>query len=398
MNELSRRRLLALSGAAAGSVAGCLDFGPFSGFSAKYDDWLPRPDTLPYTDRYAIRSFAPAAIEQATVLSANVETRLTDYTGAARALVGVDSESVESLFKLGYFGTVLTGEFEPDAVASAVADLGWVSLAPNGEFERYRSPDAGAALGVTPEAVVISPGVAGTEQPFLDPVLEARGGGVDRYLTSDRTLRSLADALGNGDVIVARDDVVEPPIDNVRATGIAWRFTDDVAKTTVGLAFYTDDDVDMAAVESLTDSDAFANYRKVSIGQRGRVAIVTARVDTVTSDAMVPLPSIRSAMGTTPSASFEFTPSADGTAVHVTHDGGEPVPRSRLFLRGEGFAPMPDVDQTEPGRWQGEASYSGTVVTGGDRTVVGVESGATISVVYDPIAESNPVTMAAETF
>lgn len=394
MGKQSRRQFLALAGAATSGVAGCLDFGLFNSFSAKYDEWLPRPDALPYTDRYAIRSFSPAAITDATVLSPAVDQRLNDYTGAARAVVDVSPESVESLFKLGYFATVLTGEFDPRRVASSVTDRGWVSLSPHAGFDRYRSADSSTALGVTAQALVISPGVSGTEQSFLDPVLEAKDGNVDRYLAGDTTLKSLADALGNGDVIVARDDVQNPRIDGIRATGIAWRFTNDMAKTTLGLAFYSDAEVNISAVERLTKTNAFADFRKVNHGRRGRVAIVTAQVPTVTSTAMAPIPSIDAAMGTVPNASFNFTLSADETTLHVTHDGGEPIPHSRLNIEGSGFESVPGVDQTEPGRWQGETSYDGTVVTGGDKVLVGVGSDARIEVVYDPIAESSPITMA----
>ncbi|MFW5963637.1 MAG: hypothetical protein ACOCQM_02135 [Natronomonas sp.] len=80
---------------------------------------------------------------------------------------------------------------------------------------------------------------------------------------------------------------------------------------------------------------------------------------------------------------------ADGNAsvLTLTHDGGDPISPENLGVRGEGFATVEGVDQTEPGPWQGSVSgerprRGGAAVVSGDSIEIGVTDDCDVSLVY----------------
>ncbi|WP_178916408.1 hypothetical protein [Natronomonas gomsonensis] len=81
--------------------------------------------------------------------------------------------------------------------------------------------------------------------------------------------------------------------------------------------------------------------------------------------------------------------SADGntSVLTLTHDGGDPIFPENLGVRGEGFATVDGVDQTEPGPWQGSVSgerprRGGAAVVSGDSIEIGVTGDCDVSLVY----------------
>lgn len=94
---------------------------------------------------------------------------------------------------------------------------------------------------------------------------------------------------------------------------------------------------------------------------------------------------------------FEYDPDAE--TLEITHDGGDPVRRLALQIRGRGFADVEGADQTGQGRWQGTAS--GTVdgseaVARGDSVSVGVRADYAIRVVSRPSRSSEPTTLGSD--
>lgn len=85
--------------------------------------------------------------------------------------------------------------------------------------------------------------------------------------------------------------------------------------------------------------------------------------------------------GGPPGVSFDFDQreTDEGDAVvTITHDGWKPVDADAVELSGRGFTDGPDVDQTEPGTWQGETTRrdgrgSPEVIEPGDSVTIGVE-------------------------
>lgn len=90
-----------------------------------------------------------------------------------------------------------------------------------------------------------------------------------------------------------------------------------------------------------------------------------------------------------PMTAFEanYTAGESGRGVlTIRHAGGDAVVRDRLYLRGDGFAAVDGVDQTESGRWRGETSTNsageGPFVTVDDTVRVGVQADCTLRLVY----------------
>ena len=91
-----------------------------------------------------------------------------------------------------------------------------------------------------------------------------------------------------------------------------------------------------------------------------------------------------------PNAKFvaEEQPTDENRSVlTLTHEAGEPIVAENLEVRGEGFATVEGVDQTDPGPWQGSVSgerprRGGAAVVSGDSVDIGVTADCEISLVY----------------
>lgn len=94
-----------------------------------------------------------------------------------------------------------------------------------------------------------------------------------------------------------------------------------------------------------------------------------------------------------PNVAFDasYSQTGDGQGVvTIQHAGGESVEASDLSLYGEGFAAVPEADQTGPGNWQGTTGGGTTGDVGrGDAVTVGVERDCRIRIVYTGDAESD---------
>ena len=79
-------------------------------------------------------------------------------------------------------------------------------------------------------------------------------------------------------------------------------------------------------------------------------------------------------------SSYEEVEDSEGI-LRITHDGGEKVEASKLLIRGSGFTPVEQADQTERGIWQGETSTTGMVVEG-NALGLGVVPDYDITIIY----------------
>ena len=79
---------------------------------------------------------------------------------------------------------------------------------------------------------------------------------------------------------------------------------------------------------------------------------------------------------TTPTASFSFDYDADNDKVDITHDGGDPIPASELYVRGDtGSSGSGDDLSGDKGRWSGGSSNVGGDASGSNTEVVAGDSG-----------------------
>jgi hypothetical protein len=396
MGRSSRRQFLQTTACCAfvGTLAGCPSDSSIPGIDAAYAEWLPAPETLAYTDRYTVRSFDPVTIdERASLLSDAVVQRLRQHSDGGRQHLGISRDTVDAVYHLDTFGTVLAGSFDLSTVTDGLRAEGWQSTGSDGEFDIFTRPQTAVTAAASPDGIVLTPEAPGNGNSFVGPILDAYRDDRTHYTDADDTIGPLAEALGDGDIVVLNDGEGVRTMADVQAVGSAWRLTEDTAKTTLGLAFPDSSAVDTGAIDSLTDSDAFSAYEGISVAQRGRVGIVTATTTTVTPEAVAPLPSLSTCLTPGPTATFDFTTSGDDRLVTITHDGGDPVPVSRLSIRGEGFAERVGAAQSTPGQWRGETSADASVVTAGDQVTIGVSEDPLLRVEYRPLTDGSPVVL-----
>ncbi|MFD1586276.1 hypothetical protein ACFR9U_04740 [Halorientalis brevis] len=185
--------------------------------------------------------------------------------------------------------------------------------------------------------------------------------------------------------------------------GIEATFAADDDDTAANLVEMLEAVLDFTATEASTDAVATV-LEDSSITQNGADVVVTYENSTdeladLASELASPAPRRRE----TPMAKFTFEYEGGETnvgTVTITHDGGDTIRRDELSIRGEGFAPIPDVDMTGPGEWQGSASGEiddGPAVVAGDHVTIGAESDYDFSVVWESEDGEMSATLAADT-
>lgn len=80
-----------------------------------------------------------------------------------------------------------------------------------------------------------------------------------------------------------------------------------------------------------------------------------------------------------PLASFSFGYDEDARVGTVSHDGGDAITASELFVRGDGFAAVAGADLTASGPWPAPDGR----VEAGDQVTVGLEPDGSIRLVYE---------------
>lgn len=394
MGMCSRRRFLQAVAAVGvtGGTVGCLGRTIVPGTDADYATWVPTPASLPHGTGYAIGSIMPSALHhKGDRLAADLQQYLQRLATSATQRFGIDSTSVEAVHRLGLFATVVVGEFGD--IADRLGDP-WHKRRTEAGFKLFAAERHGAELAVSADAIVLAPHAPSDSSSFLQPVLAAEKGEGDRYLQSEEQMKLLSEAVGDGDLVMLNEGGTVSGLSDVVATGVSWRLTDDVAKTTLGLAFPDSGAVDTDTIEQHVSADPrFDPFDGITVAQHGSIGVVTATAPTVTAETVAPVGSLSRDHWRQPRAAFSFD--ADGRQVTVIHDGGEPVPQSRLAVGGQGFADHPEADLTNPGRWNGETSHGGTTVAPGDKVTVGARTAASLELKYRPLGEESAVVLAS---
>jgi hypothetical protein len=396
MGEWSRRQLIrgltaGVSSIGLASLAGCSQTDPLPTIpGTAYRQWLPAPDALAWTDSYEVLAVRPYnVVTNEHVVDEAVRRQLLGVAGDAMTWLDMAADLLSGIYQIGYGATVLVTDVGKSTLERRLEAAGFAA---GGSHEGYRLYETGqTAVAVDGEAVVVAP-AASDPSLFLTPVLDANAGTIRRYQSGDDDVKALVDALGGGDVVRWCPDA-NGPLPGVVAAGIAWRFTDQLAKTTIALVFDDGTDVDTASIETLVGERGAFNFENVSIGQRGRTGIVTAEVDRVTTAALSAVACIDRPTSPTPTAQFDFEFGEPTNGVTITHSGGDPVPRSRVTIRGTGFRDVPGVDQTTAGTWQGDATTA-DLVTPGDQVTVGVADAATLEVVFEAVGAGRAIQLA----
>ena len=114
------------------------------------------------------------------------------------------------------------------------------------------------------------------------------------------------------------------------------------------------------------------------------------------------------AQQSTPQASFSFdyepnSSTADWGNLTVTHEGGDSIKVTELYIRGQGinnsFPAGPSIDHTDSGPWNGTTSTTigdTDAASAGDYAEVAVDSTYKINIVYESSSNDNSVTLARD--
>ncbi|MFB6223008.1 MAG: type IV pilin [Haloarcula sp.] len=102
---------------------------------------------------------------------------------------------------------------------------------------------------------------------------------------------------------------------------------------------------------------------------------------------------------TAPQASFSTDYDSDNDHVTVTHDGGDSIKASNIYIRGTEIGGSGDDVNSDNTNWpDSQTSGSNSKVVAGDRIDVGVNNdGFEINVVYQSAAGDNSATLATAT-
>ncbi|WP_336338267.1 type IV pilin N-terminal domain-containing protein [Haloarcula brevis] len=102
---------------------------------------------------------------------------------------------------------------------------------------------------------------------------------------------------------------------------------------------------------------------------------------------------------TAPQASFSTDYDSGNSHLTITHDGGDSIKASNLYIRGTDIGGSGDDINSNNQNWpSGQASGSNSQVVAGDQIDVGVSSGSfEINVVYQSATGDNSATLATAT-
>jgi hypothetical protein len=452
-NRPSRRAVLrtgaGVAGAAAAtSLAGCSALDSVLGGGGTEVESVPAAaDVALHADVDAVLD--DPATRQVTNAYLSVQAQRTGYDGPEsfeamlstfESASGLDPNGVSSLTTFwewgglesadgdGYFGFLFSAEWTESEVLDALEQSGETFI--ETEYGGKTVYEGESEYNSTRLAVVAEGEYAMAYERALEDVIDVATGDGDQF---DESLREayaatrsgpvrfaatvpadvIPESIGAGDSSFNTDlfRKVEHVAGSVYADGdrrgVETTFTatdaataDDVAALIDGFAVFARDLVDTEAAAAALDA--------IEASHEGEQAIVTyeqpvdelvALVETTTE------PSGGDPDPAMPQAAFSFdydgAAGGDGTGVlTVTHDGGELIPPSNLFVRGRGFATVSDVDMTFPGRWQGTVSGDYTderTVVAGDAVDVGVRSDYDVSVVWQSSDGTASTTLARDT-
>lgn len=417
MNETSRRRLLAATGAAATSfsLAGCssgsgdgdgtptgtatteptatqeptTDDGTDTGGSGEpvgadqLDRWIPASD--------AFETEVRAASYYEADLSAVAEHEGDFYSGTydrvARSMLGgelaelVPAESREHVVQIvPAFTIILRTSMTDGELATAVTDAGLSESNTVGDATIYEG-----SMNSTPSTVAVVGGVVvqafgSSSTSVVETVLAARAGEADRVLAANDEVRAIDDAVGDSELLVVAErpednTANDPSLEGSTALAYGWQFGSETSSITIAVTYNEGETAEPSALASyLTEQDAFSDYSNVQHSAEGRILFVTGDIATnefdllsagtpgETDDGGQPVPQVNFA--------FEF----EAETMRITHEGGDNITASALTVFvGESPAGAQFADEYDE-------------VSAGDRLSVdisGVESGTLVYVTWE---------------
>lgn len=373
MNHPSRRRLLAATGAAAASfsLAGCSGGGG--------DEPTDTQTTLPPTDTTTdqgtttqdtggsgepvgtdqLRQWIPVmdAFEfdvQAAVfydgdMSAVREQRDAFYEGVydriGRTLLGprlagiVPAESRERVVQIATAVTVIVEtSMGNDELGTALTDAGLSEAEGVGDAAVYEGDLDGTASTTAVVDGVLVQSFGSNARSSVEAVLGARSGETARLLPNDGEVRTLAEGIGESDLLVVSErgedtPSGDPSLDGATALGYGWRFGAETTDFTLGVTYAEGEVGDASAVTSyFSEQSGVSDYGNLQGSVSGRTVLVTGDIPTDEFDLLSDGTPGQSSGGSGEVPQVQFAFEFDAGTMTVTHEGGDVVQASNLSL------------------------------------------------------------------
>jgi len=352
--------------------------------TANYTAWLPAPDQFE-TRHYTFATIAPRAL--VAMKDDLGEGAVSEFESETR-IPGIDTyATVDALHVVGSLALVFETAVDVDQAKTGLSEFDVSEVAARQGFSVFAG--SGGAAAVREDALVSALGLPdeATARSAVEGIVDARAGATDRYADAVADCAALTDALGTGHLVRGRTHEPGASFDGAVATGLGIDVGPDQTRVETPVVFREGEASEGPVLEWASSAAVFYGTKPAS-STDGRV--VTAST-TVQSDSIGTFHS--TLPGSTPSGTseapqisfgFEYEETGDGVGIaEITHEGGDSVSRSQLFVRGTGFTDVEGADQTSAGQWAGTASGDDDAVVAGDAVSVGVASDYELRVVWE---------------
>jgi hypothetical protein len=329
------------AGALAAATAGCASALPPLGSAQRfgridvpdadpprYRRWLPAPAAVDGLDAegYAHLFRRPTALDYpAPVRFTTPRKRLL----AALDYVGVGYANYDALLTTP-LGTVLAGEFDPPAVATALTRSGYAAAGSRGDFDLFERDDVPRRVAVR-DGTIVRSSERVHDAPAIEALIDARAGRIDRYHDADAGVERLTDAVGESRMVEYIPPTDDPPDGRYWRKCEGFRFDGDTAYHVMTFLYPEGTEPSESELRERAARRRTILTREVEHSDfriDGRLVTVEGRIPPGEgidpADIEPPYP---------PQVTWGYGHGRDASAVVLRHEAGAPVPTSALAYR-----------------------------------------------------------------
>ena len=338
--------------------------------TGEYEQWLLAPSEVAFGDTILLTSAQPNEIDSYRDHLPRIDTALPSGDDTM-----VPSDTIEHIHNFGSLAAV-TGTFDAETAASGLSD----QFSESGTYQGYSLYAAGdvQAYGIADGTVLASRSYEGADVgQNLREFIDTGDGEIPRLQDVNDAGRALVENLGSGASVRINTDADRILVPGAVMTGSTVSLGETESEVRAVVVFEDGATVDAERVrKTVAQTAMFDSAADVAVDTTGRAVVARGTVPTSELQSLQ-VTFEGDTAGSQPdiNATMDYRAGNDGGRLVITHNGGDPIPRDRLSLRGSGFSDVTDVDATAPGTWAGTAS--GTVdgqsaVVFGDTMTVGV--------------------------
>lgn len=257
---------------------------PVSIDGATYSLWMPEPGTFEPDHHYG---FSAVNLQEVAEREESLPGGLEKSPHVSGwQPVDIDWRSVTmSLFFQRNF--VIRGDYDAGTVTEEITSMeGWSSESAPGGGRALVKEDGSKAVGVSEEAIVISPAF-GPEDDVIENVqqiVDTVGGTRVRYIGASDVMYDLVAELRDGTIVQARtmEEVQEADVSKGRFPGQVGRgrwgqYRGNGTDVKFVVAYAGESDVDVTDLETFVEENGeqFSKWKGLEISQNGRLAIIS---------------------------------------------------------------------------------------------------------------------------